>query len=399
MYPPRVDSTEFSSLARSILILIIFAFGFVNESHAKFSSNYSCTNQSETCSQPAGWRVVDNVSVYRDCWEKSYNKICNVPSLNNCNALINEGCVFFAGKETDTKCKEDDVDGSCLNQQREYGCYRTMEMDEEKEEIVIDPDDQENSKRMRCKGIKCLDGSCTDNKVEPNGEFGQAMSMLKTAAEMSEGVSGDLRNSLKLENIKIDIFKGSQEHCNSKLTGYRNCCVDKGWGKQLNAKCSSSQLKLIEKRNKNLCLPAGEECKKEFLGKCVVKKFYYCCYDNLLAKAIASTRSDSFRQHGHNCRGFTLSEIKAIDFSKLDLREFEQDILQKAEKAFADSAKDLQTKIQANMPQISSKKDKYDQTAGSDVRVLEMNASQNGSSEHSYDSSRPGKWREKIEGR
>jgi conjugal transfer mating pair stabilization protein TraN len=63
------------------------------------------------------------------------------------------------------------------------------------------------------------------------------------------------------------------------------------------------------------------------MGKCIIKKETYCCYDSVLSKTLqVESRKQLHKSFGDannpSCGGFTLDEIERIDFNKIDFSEF-----------------------------------------------------------------------------
>jgi conjugal transfer mating pair stabilization protein TraN len=96
--------------------------------------------------------------------------------------------------------------------------------------------------------------------------------------------------------------------------------------------CDPSEQNLSMQKGAGLCVNLGPFCKSKFLGKCVEKGEGYCCFNSKLARIIQEQgRPMTGRSWGDpknpDCSGFTADEFEKIDFGKLDLTEFVNDIM------------------------------------------------------------------------
>ena len=100
------------------------------------------------------------------------------------------------------------------------------------------------------------------------------------------------------------------------------------------------------------CHYVGDYCQKKWpLVGCVQKAKSYCCFNSKMARIIheqGRPQLQSFQPNGAwgvpeapNCRGFTPDEFQALDFSRIDLSEY-----------FEDVQKDLATKIDGSQQTI-----------------------------------------------
>ena len=85
------------------------------------ASNPACVQTGpETCVDGPGYKTVNGVSVYQDCWEWSRNYACSVSNaVNFCQPLVGAGCVENTAAST---CIETGSDGACNSTQRNYVC-------------------------------------------------------------------------------------------------------------------------------------------------------------------------------------------------------------------------------------------------------------------------------------
>jgi len=96
--------------------------------------------------------------------------------------------------------------------------------------------------------------------------------------------------------------------------------------------CEDSDKNTAVKKDQKICENMGTYCSSRFLGSCVERKEAYCCFNSLLSKAV---NIQGKRQLGiplgspedPNCRGLTIQEVNAIDFTRIDLSEFMASIM------------------------------------------------------------------------
>jgi conjugal transfer mating pair stabilization protein TraN len=85
------------------------------------ASNPACVQTGpQTCVDGPGYKTIDGVSVYQDCWEWSRNYACSVSNaVNYCQPLAGAGCVENTAAST---CIETGSDGACNSTRRNYVC-------------------------------------------------------------------------------------------------------------------------------------------------------------------------------------------------------------------------------------------------------------------------------------
>lgn len=261
-----------------------------------------CYYVSKRCTQGPQTRTIQGVPVTKDCWEETYTYRCTYPSQDNCGPLRARGCV-----QINSKCKQK-VGNTCVVYTQTYECKGT------------------NQTTYQIAGGKtpfCMDGNCRNQGWERNDE------MLSTLAQLSllKELQGQIENGT--------LFKGEDNRCTKQPLSFKDCCGSgKGWGNDLGlTSCSAGEKLLSQKRKKGLCHYIGTYCAKKVLGKCVKKKATYCCFGSKLLKAFHTQgRSQIGLGWGEPktplCRGFTIDEVQRIDFSKLDLREVFEELVQ-----------------------------------------------------------------------
>ena len=173
----------------------------------------------------------------------------------------------------------------------------------------------------------CLDGNCDAVKkegMEEDSDIGKAVAMLNALEDAKNGIVGD---------VLINVFKGSNEHCDKKLLNYTNCCTKMGgWGKALGAGCSTEAKNLAKKRKEKKCVEIGTYCKTKVLGACVIKRTTFCCYDLIIAKIINQEAKkqlgrDNGTAENPQCGGLSIEDLENVDLSKADFKEFYDEVV------------------------------------------------------------------------
>ena len=136
-----------------------------------------------------------------------------------------------------------------------------------------------------------------------------------------------------MDAIKKYMFDNSR--CRSKIAlGIVDDCCNHGSFLFSNIDCKDYEQVLDFKKEKGMCHYIGEYCTDKALGACIQKKKTYCCFNSKLARIIAEEGRKQFKSFdwgdakSPNCRGFTPEEFEKIDFSKIDLTEFSNDVQQ-----------------------------------------------------------------------
>jgi len=273
-----------------------------------------CSYHNVTCTQGAAWRNIGGENVHKPCWQRKYTYMCQYPSKNNCETLRNNGC-----EQQNATCKTWKV-GRCVEFNKTFLCksYTTKEGAPFKTKLMCGDTPY------------CLTANCLNSSYDPNDEMGQALAHLSIFNQMQKKFS---KNSLK-------IFEGDKAWCHKDMLGFCDCCGHgNGWGVSLNmAKCSGDERILAQKRHDNLCHRIGTYCAhKNALGFCEKKRTTFCCFSSKLIRTIQEQgRAQIGKNWGDpknpNCSAFTIDEFVRIDFSKLDLSEFIQEVMASCKK-------------------------------------------------------------------
>lgn len=258
-----------------------------------------CHYSSKECTQGPQTRIIEGVSIKRDCWQEKFSYACAYPSKDDCGPLRARGCA-----QIHSACKQK-VGNVCVVYTQTYQCKGNT---------------QTSYSITGGNTPFCLDGNCRDQSWEANNEMMSSLAQLSLFKDMQGKMNS--------------IFKGDQHQCSKYILNFKDCCGSgKGWGKSVGlGGCSGNEKLLRKKRQARLCHYVGTYCAKKVLGKCVKKRSSFCCFGSKLLKAFQEQGRQqiglSWGEPKHPlCRGFTIEEIQRIDFSKLDLREAFEDLM------------------------------------------------------------------------
>ncbi|WP_080034391.1 conjugal transfer protein TraN [Pseudomonas syringae] len=120
--------------------------------------------------------------------------------------------------------------------------------------------------------------------------------------------------------------------------------------------CEPEEQQLSMHRGQNLCHLVGSYCSKKVLGSCMETTQAYCCYNSRLGKIINEQGKPQIGKgwgtpENPSCGGFSVDEFQRVDFSKLDLTEFIDDVMaatelpdvSKVQQAMTDKLKNVTT--------------------------------------------------------
>jgi conjugal transfer mating pair stabilization protein TraN len=93
------------------------------------------------------------------------------------------------------------------------------------------------------------------------------------------------------------------------------------------SKCKPEEAQLSKFKREKKCVSLGSYCFDEKLKICLDKRESYCCFDTVLAKTLIVEGQKKLGKSlgsGKNpdCSGFSVEEIKKVDFKKADFTEF-----------------------------------------------------------------------------
>ena len=164
----------------------------------------------------------------------------------------------------------------------------------------------------------CVGAGCETVRSEANTGFVEATTRLNMALELG----GD-----EFDRRDMRFFTGERRACHIKLFGLANCCKNSGLLVGL-GNCSASEIELAEERNAGNTHYLGKYCsKKTFFGACIRRSRAWCVFGSKLGRILQQQGRAQLGIGWGSCRGLTVAEIEGIDFARLDLSEFTQDLM------------------------------------------------------------------------
>jgi conjugal transfer mating pair stabilization protein TraN len=295
-------------LVYALICVILFCLLLI--APAVFSM--TCETMSTTCVEQGGIKIIQGVEVTLDCWKYETQQTCHADTTDTCDSLRTQGC-----QGVDASCIES-VNGTCLAQKETFSCALN----------TCDP----NTNNKKHTDMFCADGKCGSPVDAKSTDFEKAVSELAAVNGSGKDIA---------DTKGMNAFEGKAMECADNMLGYKNCCRDTGWGKDINlAHCTDTEKALGEKREKGLSVYVGRYCHNRIdygAGSvCTSHHQVYCVFDTKIAKAIqAQGRRGqlgiTFGAVGGddaypNCRGLSVDELSQLDFSSIDFSAIYQDI-------------------------------------------------------------------------
>ena len=93
--------------------------------------------------------------------------------------------------------------------------------------------------------------------------------------------------------------------------------------------CEQEEKMLAMRKGQNLCRFTGSYCsmKIPIIGVCLQTTESYCCFNSRLARIINTSGGAQIGKPVTDCAGFTPTEFASLDFSRIDLAEFTNEIM------------------------------------------------------------------------
>ena len=288
---------------RTALLLLILL------TNASAWAAIECRKTGEECAAPNETRLVNGMSVFRECWEYQDTYECLAPGVTEdayCDELRARGC-----SQVGSQCITES-DFGCMTYEQTYEC----------------PSDQPPAEQavLDCGGqLFCLEGNCFETGYQANGNMGRVGALLSVLEAVSDELSVDT----------MEVFRGEDRRCGISITdaiGAQNCCRISGWAEGTFS-CSFEEELLADMRQAGRCHYVGTYCSNEtFLGICTVNTQTHCCFGSKLSRIIAEQGRPQLGKgwgsaKSPDCSGFTMDEVASLDFEAMDLSEFYADVL------------------------------------------------------------------------
>ena len=167
----------------------------------------------------------------------------------------------------------------------------------------------------------CVGADCETVRPEANTGFVEAATRLNMALEMG----GE-----EFDREDLRFFEGTRRACHIKLFGLANCCKNSGLLVGL-ANCSAAERELAEERHAGNTHYLGRYCsKRTFFGVCIRRSRAWCVFGSKLGRILQQQGRAQLGLGWGSCRGLTVAEVERIDFERLDLAEFTENLMEGA---------------------------------------------------------------------
>ena len=163
----------------------------------------------------------------------------------------------------------------------------------------------------------CVGAGCESVDAEGNTGFVDAAARLNMVLEMG----GD-----EFDRDNLRFFSGEQRACRIRWGGLANCCRNSGLLVGL-AGCSRAEIELGKERHAGNTHYLGTRCAKRIFGVCIKRERVWCVFGSKLGRILHQQARPQLGIGWGSCRGFTVAEIERIDFDRLDLGEFTENLV------------------------------------------------------------------------
>ena len=164
----------------------------------------------------------------------------------------------------------------------------------------------------------CVGAGCETVRPQANTGFVEAATRLNMALELG----GE-----EFDRGDMSFFTGQRRACHIKYFGLANCCKNTGLLVGM-ADCSASERELAEERNAGNTHYLGKYCsKKTLFGVCIRRSRAWCVFGSKLGRILQQQGRAQLGIGWGSCRGLTVAEVESIDFERLDLSEFTEDLM------------------------------------------------------------------------
>ena len=164
----------------------------------------------------------------------------------------------------------------------------------------------------------CVGADCETVASQSNSGFANAATRLNMAVELG----GE-----EFDRDRMRLFTGKRRACHIRWFGLANCCKNSGLLIGI-GNCSESEKELAQERHAGNTHYLGKYCsKRTFFGACIRRSRAWCVFGSKLGRILQQQGRAQLGIGWGSCRGLTVAEVEGIDFSRLDLTEFTDDLM------------------------------------------------------------------------
>ncbi|MHB8697658.1 MAG: conjugal transfer protein TraN [Sulfuricaulis sp.] len=281
-------------LRLSVLIMLL---GFIPQPGF---ADLPCWVTSKTCTDGPSSKTIAGVSLYRDCWNWSYQYTCGgtAPLTNDCSTLLAQGC-----SQIGSACAVTATDGTCDIYNQTYQCQAPSTTIN----VVLCGAD-----------MFCLQGGCANKTYVPNQDFAQSYGGLAAVEQASR----------EFDPNNLTVFTGISLQCTYYVLNSYDCCDMNGI---LNGilSCNQDEQLLAQQRQLKNTVYIGNYCAQTdpVFGTCLETKSTYCDFKSMLARIIQQQGRPQLgltfgTAQSPDCSGLTIVQFSSLDFNKIDFSEF-----------------------------------------------------------------------------
>lgn len=258
----------------------------------------ACAETGSTCTEGAGTRVIDGVSVTADCWRQSATFQCTRAGGQASDCEVKPGCVW----KEDRCLDETPMAGGCRTTEHVYSCSST---------------ETQTTSGTLCGAQICMGAQCYTLQDQTSSDLPQVFSSLAVMQAAGEDHADG-----------ITLFNGQSLRCKKAVLGFRNCCKDSGWGLDIGlAQCDAQEKELAQRQQAKACHYVGTWCSKDTIFGCVEKSMRYCCFEGVLGRIVQEAGHGQLGKSwgsakSPDCSGFTVEQFQQLDLSTVDFSEF-----------------------------------------------------------------------------
>jgi conjugal transfer mating pair stabilization protein TraN len=249
---------------------------------------HTCPLIQTTCLPGPKIHRINGEDIAQTCWAKVLRYHC--ANTSPCEALRAQGCTQIASHCHDGTCQQDFI---C---QKKETISQTIP--------GIEPPIQP-----------------PNIPQTPSDDFERATAALSSLGEAQ--VDSDIHQ----------LFQGHAQDCSDDALGFKNCCRDEGWGRDIHlAHCTPEEKALGVAKAQKRVVFIGRYCahraKLGVVSTCLSHHKAYCVFHSVLARLIQAQGVHQPLGAGWgsakqpDCRGITPAQLQAIKLDQIDWHDF-----------------------------------------------------------------------------
>ena len=288
------------------------------------------------CIDRSPTKEINGKQVSRQCWKEKLSFLYQVPATNDCHFLKQKNC-----EQIKQECLQYSS-SICTQWQLTFRCFEKIT----RKFVSLDQEQELYQEKI---------------DYAPNQSFSEVAAKLA----VFEQVKKEMEQSQLLDITKMQIFQGKRMSCSKNVADHLmyDCCFSySGLAKQMGlSKCNADEIGLAEMREQGLCHYVGSY-EEKMVGLWKSRdEHVFCCFPSKLSRIVQEEgrkqlNLDWGKPKSPDCRGFSTSELSALNFSKMDLSEMCEDIVKKLPEDMPERLKAFQNRLQDEVGQTEAKR-------------------------------------------